>query len=220
MAIAGRTYVGNPLKGSAKRVHTVSSKNYKDMVRHIERTGQVFVKPNVAAIAASGEMIKQSIEKSAAAAGVSSFAGRKWTGYQVRPAGGGGLNPSVIVRPRNLGATAVLNQGARPHFISARGSAVGRGAQDAAIGALESFTGRRATIRGAALKRISTRARRGQARRATVLWGPPMRHPVPYVNHPGTQGLYFVRPGFEVGRRLGLEVQRRVKFGEIIKAVS
>lgn len=192
------TGVGSPLKGIAGgRGREI---RLEDVARKVSSASRVFRSPDSRSLQTAGEIIATNIEIEARRRGVTRFAGKPWRGYMVRPTRVRS-DPYVIIRPRQLGATVILDSGASPHIIGAKGLGTRRAWKNN-----PTATARRRYAGG-------PQRRSG----ALAVWWSGLGRPVAYVRHPGAPGKNFVDPGFRRGERVALDAWNAITFSNFAK---
>ncbi len=172
----------------------------EDVARKTKSASRVFRSPDSRSLQTAGSIIANNIEIEARRRGVRRFAGKPWRGYMVRPTRVR-TDPYVVIRPRQLGATIILDSGAAPHIIGPK-----------ALGTRRSWSNNpRATAR---------RRFNGGSLRAgpQALFWAGLGRPIAYVRHPGAPGKNFVDPGFRRGEIQARRSWNAITFSNFAKA--
>ena len=198
--------VGSPLRRTTGRSHVVTSTSVKQLSQRATSIGRVLSSPQPQAVIAGGRVLAQGVTSTATGMGVSSFAGKPWTGYRARLVHRG-APVRAVVRPRgSVGGTSILNAGAKPHIIGPK-----------ALGTRNAWRTdpQRVAARGAAGYRRSTAAGGGPRR---LSW-PGRQFPARYVSHPGMKGRMFIGPAIIRWQPVAAQVfQREVGTAVLEKA--
>lgn len=192
------TGVGSPLKGVGGR-NAVVEMSFEDVARRTRNASTAFSSPSARSLGIAGNVVAGSIERAAKAKGITNFAGKPWQGYRVRVTKVRS-DPYVIIRPSQVGATAILDSGAQPHVIGAR-----------ALGTKRSWRNNPTAV---ARRRRVRSAAAASAKQAIFYAGLP--RPVAYVRHPGMQGKNFVNPGANAGFKVATQRWNTDLFAEVV----
>lgn len=172
-----------------------------EFARAIDRLGTTIARPNRNATKDAAVVVGEIIDAEADRSGATSFAGQKRPKYRVYERGN-----EMFIRPGNVGANVVLNQGARPHIIGARA----RGTRNFFRQVVGSGSGTGRVSFG----RVRTN-RKGQQVGAKVLTiGDEF---ATYANHPGMRGFGFIGRAKKRFPDKALETFHRGKMREILR---
>lgn len=186
--------VGSPARGITPRRGGKSfSTSAVEFGRKVDRAGMVLRSPQPRVMMTSAQLIADRITLEGRTRGISTFAGRKWRGYTVRPRKG---FKEIVIRPYNIGSTVILDQGSSPHIIGAR-----------ALGTRKQWRTDPAGLARRAHLTTSRVSRAGNTVGKRALMAPTWDHPVLYVLHPGAKpaAAGFVRDGLRAGQRMAAD---------------
>lgn len=170
-----------------------------EFVARIDEIGTIVARPNDRATMDAAVVFGEIIDAAADSAGATSFSGRKRPTYRAFRRG-----RDVYIRPGNVGANVVLNQGANAHVIGASGR--GTRGRFRKLAGDDTFTGA-----GKFTKRRTTRS--GAGRAGALRFNGDQY--ATYVRHPGMSGFGFVGKSKDKATRKGAEVYLAAKRREL-----
>lgn len=203
-------FVGSPARGITPRTGESLSTSVDQFARKMDAAGRILASPQPAVVLRAAAIIGDRIEVTGRRRGITTFAGQRWGGYRVKQR----RNGEVVIFPRNVGATVILNEGAPPHVIGARALASRARWKRDPLGVEDDWK--------AGFLR-SRQSRRGGQVGKRGLKADGYAHPIPWVLHPGARAVApgFVGDGLDEGVGLAIDATGSLYMSELFtKAFS